>query len=66
MVKKKAIVLDANADTLHQMKEYFDETGVLELVHIGDDGELGIEKALALKPESLLFICLVFWGDFAD
>jgi len=54
MFKKKAIVLDANVETLRQMEEYFVETGLLELVHSGDDGEVGLERVMALKPELLI------------
>ena len=54
MLKKKAIVLDLSVETLQQVKVYFEETGVLDVIHSGDDGAIGLEKILALKPDFLI------------
>ena len=54
MFKKKAIVLDASVETLRQVENYFAETGITEISYSGDDGSLGLARALELKPELLI------------
>ena len=54
MFKKKAIVLDASVETLHQVENYFAETGMMEISYSGDDGALGLTRALEVKPELLI------------
>ncbi len=54
MLTKKIIVLDTNGEVLNQLKETIDGVGSYELIYASDDGEAGIERAIALKPDLLI------------
>ena len=54
MLTKKIFVLDTNGAGFGQLKETIESTGNYELVYASDDGDEGIERLLAIKPDLLI------------
>lgn len=51
MKTKSIILLEANVAVLGQLKNALEETNDYTIVHMGDDGDVGIKEILRLKPD---------------
>lgn len=54
MGTKSVILLESNSAVVAQLKEAFIESGNYSVAYTGDDGDEGIKKILALKPDLIV------------